>query len=87
MLRKVTSGLREGIILRDRPYMEKRYFNVPSNVKRMNRYTFCGLLIDVPQMASHEQLYAGDVTTASDLIRIKYRVKFNEFNDNFNQDP
>jgi hypothetical protein len=86
MLRKVTSGIRTGVIYEDRPYIERRWFDVPSNVKRINRNTFMGLLLDLPQASSHEQMYLGGDVTDPPLY-VSFKVKFNEWNDMFNQDP
>ncbi len=55
-------------------------------VKRGNEYTFCGILFHVPLTSTVEQFYtSADVTEASAVINFDVRVRYDEWNHNFDQ--
>ncbi len=86
LLKKVTSGgLRTHILRRDNSFYTKRWYTVPGDVKRMNRWTYCGLLFTVPGTDSQEQFYIGTDVNAASHLRCSYDVYYNEYNDLFDQ--
>lgn len=58
-----------------------------AKVKRMNEYTFCGVLIVVPSMSDKNQFgQDSDTSTTDEHIDIKYFDRFKEFNTGFDSD-
>lgn len=84
---QTTIGKRTVVHLtRDRAY---RYFSnnfTYPKVKRGNKYTFCGIMIHVPQADSVDQLpTAGELTGGAQHLDIRCRVRYDEWNPNFDQ--
>ncbi len=87
MLRKVTGSMKSVTITRDRPY--KYYsnrFTYPS-VKRGNPYTYCGILFHLPQASDPEQYFQVTETTAIPHVDVNVLVRFDEWNNAFEQAP
>ncbi len=85
MLRKVTGSMRKVIVTRDRPHI---YFTdnfTQPIVKRGNQYTFCGMLIHVPQGSGGEQLFKIADTTAIGHVNVHTVVRYSEWNPTFEQ--
>ncbi len=85
MLNKATGQYRSITLTRDRPYLYySDNFTQPS-VKRGNPYTFCGLLIYLPQAGARDQFFeAGEVTDIAHVY-CKAGVRYGEWNPNFDQ--
>jgi hypothetical protein len=56
---------------------------IKSKSKRMNPYTFAGVLIAVPHENNKSQMMVNGDLTAIDHLIVKSQVRFNEWNDNF----
>ncbi len=87
MLNKVTGSMHTvSLDYHRRPYFfSSNNFTQPA-VKRMNPYTFCGILFTCPQTGTLGQ-YAttGDVSTSVAHVDIGVRVSFPEWNPDFDQ--
>ncbi len=85
MLRKVAGKMMHFKLTRDNP---KRFysgnFTYPM-VKRGNNYTFCGLLIYLPQVGTFAQYGRIGDTSAADQVDVSCNVRFDEWNDQFDQ--
>ncbi len=87
MLRKAVGPRRTVTVTRDRPY---QYFSnnfTQPTVKRMNPYTFCGIAFHLPQGGDKSQFFEAADTTAISHLRIGGHVRFNEWNNAFDQSP
>ncbi len=79
-------GMRVAYPSRDRTYFtHSNNFTYPT-VKRMNKYTFCGILIHVDIAGGRYQvpMGAGD-TSAIDHLDVTLRWRFEEWNTGFDQ--
>lgn len=77
-------GLRTSIVYKDRPFIVGGWNNVVSKLKHMNPYTFCGLLLHLPQADHPDQMYAAaDGTNAA--LKVSFKSFFYEYNDYFDQ--
>jgi len=56
----------------------------PSLCKFANPYQFCGELFHLPQVGSIDQYHVAGDTTAIEHIRVKGRVRFADYNSDFN---
>ncbi len=87
MLNKVTGQFHKVYL----DYHRKPYTYFSNNftnpiVKRMNSYTFCGILFHVPQAGEVQQLCDdADVTTSVGHIDIAMHVRFEEWNVDYDQ--
>jgi len=55
-------------------------------VKRGNEYTYCGILFHVPLVDTVDQWYeVGDVTAANSFIDFDVKVRYDEWNSQFDQ--
>ncbi len=89
MLRKVCPNLNSITIGRSGfkgPYEMFSNNFTRSMVKRSNPFTFCGMMVHVPQMSSADQIGNPADTTAIPHLNIAMRVRFDEWNATFNQD-
>ncbi len=59
-------------------------YSTPSLCKFANPYTFCGELFHVPQSGSIDQYHIAAETSAIEHLRVKGRIRFKEFNTDFN---
>lgn len=84
-LRKIQTGLR-WITLTHNNTTRLLKFRIKRNTKRMNPYTFLGLLIYVPQVSTKYQLPAASETTAINHFNMDFRARYLEWNDNFNHE-
>ncbi len=85
MLRKSIGQMHSLTIRRDKEY---EYFSrrvTQPKVKRMNPYTFCGIMLHLPQMASNEQFGHEGSTTNIDHIDFQATIQFDEWNTAFEQ--
>jgi len=91
MLNLITSKMRsyqlsEPIIPHGRSVVHNHYnISTPSLCKFANPYQFCGELFHVPQVGSIDQYHvAADTTLNLETLRVKGRIRFAEFNSDFN---
>ncbi len=88
MLKQVTGRLKTVTITRDRPFNTGLIGRNMPIVKTMNPYTFCGLLINVPQqnLVSFDQYgVADESTSALEHIHFECHIRFDEWNKDFDQ--
>ncbi len=91
MLRKMTSRMRNyriaefARILPIQDRVKSNYSNVlPSMCRFQHPYTGCYGLFHVPQGGTNNQLFPAATTTDIEHLTILGRVRFNEFNPDFN---
>lgn len=84
-LRKQIGKVHAVTITRDRPYEYfSNNFTYPA-VKRANPYTFCGILMWVPQVGSIGQFQTAGETSAVDHLYVNMSVRFSEWNADHDQ--
>ncbi len=85
-IRKVMPRLNTVMIGDQRPYRHfSNNFTNPT-VKRGNPYTFCGILFHLPLAGTYDQIVtSADVTGASPHVNVQMKVRFNEWNQEFDQ--
>ncbi len=85
-MRKVSSGLQWHTLTRNRPIITYT-IKIKPNIKRMNPFTYFGLLIDCPSgnPAISEQPHAitRDFVAATQYVDVDYNIRFNEWNEFF----
>ncbi len=86
ILKKITGHWNTVKLRYDRTYhFQSDNYMFPS-VKRMNHFTFCGILFHVPQAGSSRQLFnVLECTATIPQVRIQYNVNYDEWNPNFDQ--
>ncbi len=70
-------------VVRDKSKTFKFNITLPKKAKRMNPYTFFGLLIYVPQLGTENQFGYSTDTTDIPHIQVVLRAQYNEWNPNF----
>lgn len=84
MLANSTGGLSWDVLTQQRPFIMKR-FQINPKVKRMNEYTFGGLLINFPAAGQSEQTMAlAELTGSVNLVHMDWTIRYNEWNEDFN---
>ncbi len=84
LLRASTGGLQWHVIGTQRPFIRTRY-NIRPKVKRMNEFTYCGLLIHFPIGGDGDQtVSAAEITAAKAMVHCDWNIRYNEWNENFN---
>ncbi len=86
MLAKAMGQWNTVTLQRDKPwFFNSNNFTNPT-VKRGNEYTFCGIIWHVPLVSTAEQFYTtSDITEAASAIDFKIRVRYDEWNSQFDQ--
>lgn len=85
MLKKVTGRMMRITLKQDRPFY-KAWTSPPfPSVKRMNPFTYCGMLVHVPPAGAIGQFSHGTDVTAINHVRVTNHGKFDEWNQNFEQ--
>jgi len=86
MLKSSLGPIRWGRVYRDRPYSFASNNAMFPKVKRMNPYTFCGVMLhaEIAGLPGQDP-WGADVTATNDALRFAYEVNFNEWNPNFDQ--
>jgi len=85
MLRKVIGRMHTVHLTRDRIYsFYSSNFTNPM-VKRINDYTFCGILVQIPQAGTPDQMILAADTTAIDHVAFAAQVRYDEWNSEFDQ--
>ncbi len=84
-LKKVQGGLKWETLTNNRPFIKKKYFIRPKT-KRMNPFTFFGILVHVPVQGNETQLHVitRDLTAATQYVDVDFNIRYNEWNENFN---
>ncbi len=85
MLRKCLGKAHYVTLTRDRPYQYSSFNFTNPKVKRGNAYTYCGILIHVPQVDDNTQVMVPSETTAIDHVNVFMRVRYDEWNPLFEQ--
>ncbi len=86
MLKKVTGRWNTVTLQHDRPYHFSSNNRTFPAVKRINPFTFCGILFHVPQLGSAFQLNdVADCTATFPQVGIKLHVSYPEWNSQFDQ--
>ncbi len=84
-LAKVAGQMRTITLNHERPYIYTSNNFTHPTVKRMNPFTFCGILVHLPLASETDQIFnANDVTSISHLV-VNVAWRFSEWNHNFNQ--
>ncbi len=79
-----SGGLRWFTMSQNRTYRSMRFGIVPK-VKRMNPFTYFGMLIHAPVAGNLDQLPAlAELTVATDYIHMDWNIRYNEWNQDFN---
>ncbi len=87
MLKKVTGSMKTVTITRDRPYIYHSYNFTNPMVKRINPYTFCGVLCYTPLASNVESLVKASETTNISHLRVSAHIRYDEWNPHFDQTP
>ncbi len=85
MLQKVVGSIHKVVLNRDRMY---QYFSgnfTHPMVKRINDYTFCGLLFYAPKTSDVEQLVIAGDSTAISHVNVSTHIRYDEWNSEFDQ--
>ncbi len=85
MLRKVVGKMHRVQVTRDRSYKYSSNNFTNPMVKRINPYTFCGILMHVPSADSPEQLQIAADVTDIPHIQASCRIRYDEWNAEFDQ--
>ncbi len=83
-LKKVSSGLQWHRLTRNRPFLNYNV-KIRPNVKRMNPFTFFGVMIVAPAAGGTDQphVVTRDFTAATQYMDCDYDVRYNEWNQEF----
>lgn len=81
-LKAVQGGLKWFTLTKNKPF-KKVKIRLRSKTKRMNPYTFAGVLCYVPEVGNANQYHVAADTTNVTHVRVEARVRFNEWNDQF----
>ncbi len=84
-LKKVSSGLQWHELTRNKPFLKYR-LRIRPNVKRMNPFTFFGLLIHAESSGGSNQphVITRDFVAATQYMDVDYDIRYNEWNQEFN---
>jgi len=83
-LAKVTGGLRWQVLTHNRPTMKMR-FNLSPKVKRMNEFTYGGLLVHFPIGGDQDQTFAAaEIAGSQIMVNMDWNIRYNEWNEDFN---
>ncbi len=83
-LKAVQSGLKWFYLTPQRPVRDFKIMIRPK-VKRMNKFTYFGVLIHVPSHLNLDQsLHTLDVTAATMYVNVNERTRYTEWNQDFN---
>ncbi len=85
MLKTVIGKMKTVTVTRDRDY---RYYSnnfTHPMVKRINDYTFCGILLHASKAGSADQLPIGGDVTNIGHINIQAHIRYDEWNSEFDQ--
>ncbi len=75
-------GLKWFTLTRSKPVKRIKIF-IKAKVKRMNPYTFCGLLTIVPKVDTPDQYAISGETTNVNHVKVDINTRFNEWNQDY----
>lgn len=84
-LKRVQDGLRWITLTKNNPTRVIK-FNIKTNTKAINPYTFLGHLVTMPVSGSKYQIPVQADVTNVDHLYVDYRCRYLEWNDNFNHE-
>ncbi len=80
----VSGGLRWHTLTPNRPTISQRY-NITPKTKRMNEFTYAGLLVHMPIGGDEDQNFAiAEIAGAQNLVNMTWQIRYNEWNEDFN---
>ncbi len=82
-LRQLAPKMHWRRVTKYRPATFKLNLKVNSKVKRMNPYTYCGVIIYVPDFADINSLNDSADDTTGEHLQHTLRCRYNEWNENF----
>ncbi len=83
-LKAAQSGLKWFFLTQERPVREFR-IRIRPKVKRMNKFTYFGVLAHVPGHLHVDQvLHTLDITAATQYVNVNSRSRYSEWNQDFN---
>ncbi len=86
MLRKVTGPKKTWTLSRDRPFLYHSMNFINPSVKRMNPYTFCGVILWSSLVGNHSFGITIDFNAADlDTVSWNCEIRFDEWNIDFDQ--
>jgi len=86
MLAKVMGSWRTALVTEHKPFHFNSNNYTNPMVKRMNEFTFCGILFHVPLVDTPQQYYkAGDISEASSFLNFNVKIRYDEWNSQFDQ--
>ncbi len=80
---KIQGGLKWMSLTRNRPEIRLR-IRMRSKAKRMNPFTFLGVLVHVPSVGTHDQHHVAADTTNISHVNVGITTRYNEWNQDFN---
>ena len=84
-LRKVTGKWRHAYVKREGYYKHHSNKFAHPNVKRINPYTYCGILFHMPTTGQFSQLLRSDETGDVQTVNVDLEVYYEEWNPEFDQ--
>ncbi len=85
MLRKMAPRMNTGKASQERPYhFFSNNFTFPT-VKRINKFTYCGIIFSLPAADSSRQNFVASEVTAIEHLFFRVNVNYDEWNMNFDQ--
>lgn len=85
MLGKVAGNFKTVRLTREKPYTYTSNNFTNPMVKRGNPFTYCGVLVFIPQASTGTQTFPIGDTTAISHIHFKLSIRYDEWNPNFDQ--
>ncbi len=83
-LKATQSGQKWFFLTQERPVREFKIMIRPK-VKRMNKFTYFGVLVNVPNhLLTDQVLHTGDITAATQYVYVNHRSRYSEWNQDFN---
>lgn len=84
-LKKMQYGLKWFTLTRQHPTKRIR-IHMKSSAKKINPYTFLGVMTYVPEVDTNYQIPTSGETTNINHVDVMARVRYNEWNQNFNME-
>ncbi len=83
-IKRVSSGLQWHTLTRNRPTLRYK-LHIKPNVKRMNPFTYFGLLVHAQIVGGTNQPHTltRDLVAATQYMDVDYDIRYNEWNQNF----
>ncbi len=80
----IAGGLHWHTLTHNRPFMNLR-FNINPKTKRMNEFTYGGLLVHFPIGGDEDQNFeAAEIAGAQNMVHMQWQIRYNEWNEDFN---